>query len=164
MPTSPGPTSNPVFVPIFEALASSKHVSVAPELGKALLDLYFCYQVLHVVDRSTFLQDMALGGPFFSEFLLMTLYAAGTRMMDGLDSRERLSQGDMFAQRSRDLLAKELEGPSRITTVQGLLVLSGRECALGHASRGWIHAGMVSARFSLLQLCVLSSPGLPIDA
>ena len=64
---------DPNFAVLFQALAVAKHISVAPELGKALIDCYFGYQVTGILDRSIFLRDMALGGPFFSDFLLMTI-------------------------------------------------------------------------------------------
>jgi hypothetical protein len=63
---------------------------------------------------------MALGGPYFSEFLLMTLYASGTRMIDGLGESDRRAQGDLFAKLARDLLVKEMEEPSKITTIRKL--------------------------------------------
>ena len=142
-PASAGMT-DPAFAPLFQALAVSKHISVAPELGKALLDCFFCYQVMAILDRSTFLRDMALSGPFFSEFLLMCVYTNSNRMMDGLDPQERRTQGEIFSRLARDMLTKELEGPSKITTAQGLLLLSEVESALGNVSQGWNYAGLVS--------------------
>ena len=107
---------------------------------------------------------MALGGEYFSDFLLMSLYASGTRMVDGLGEEDRKAQGDLFTRLARDLLAKEMEKPSKITTIrepcssysravsaqqaEGLLVLSGRECAIGNVSQGWLHAGMVRPTIS----------------
>ncbi|ORY28947.1 hypothetical protein BCR39DRAFT_180801 [Naematelia encephala] len=134
-------------LPFLQLLATYKHVSVAPEVGNSLLDAFFCYSgpLYNVVDRMLFLRDMALSGPYFSEFLLMALYASGTRMVDGLSEYERKVQGDMFTKRAKELLAQELDGPSKVTTIQGLLVLSGRECAVGQDSQGWLHAGMVSS-------------------
>ncbi|KAL1413689.1 hypothetical protein Q8F55_001469 [Vanrija albida] len=150
----PGVTADglgdPAFAPIFQALATSKHVSVSPEIGDALLEVHFCYSapVFCVVTKQQFMRDMALGGPFFSEFLLMTIYASGTRMIDGLGAAERQAQGDLFIRLAREMLAKELAGSSKITTVQGLLLMSARECAVGNASQGWIYAGIA---FRLLQ-------------
>ncbi len=131
------------MAPIFQALAASKHISVAPKLGDALLEAYFCYQVFNIIQRSTFLRDMALGGPMFSEFLLMCMYASATRMIDGLSTDERRTQGDLFERLAKEYLAQDMEGPTKITTIQGLLLLSGRKCALGDVSQGWNHAGLV---------------------
>lgn len=62
--------------------------------------------------------DMALGGPFFSKFLLITIYAVATRMIDGLSEHERRAQGDLFTKMATDLLSVELQGPSKITTIR----------------------------------------------
>ena len=135
--------TEPAFATLFQHLAMSKHISVAPELGQALIDSFFCHQTLAIVDRSVFLRDMALEGPFFSEFLLMCIYTSANRMIDCLDSQERQSQDDLFSTLARNLLTKQLEGPSRITTAQGLLLLSIRDSNLGHISQSWNYAGLV---------------------
>ncbi|KAH8897668.1 hypothetical protein GQ53DRAFT_449273 [Thozetella sp. PMI_491] len=134
--------TDPAMAPILQALATSKHISVAPKLGDALLEAYFCYQVFNIIQRSTFLRDMALEGPMFSEFLLMCMYSSATRMIDGMSMEERQTQGNLFERLAKEYLAQEMEGPSKITTVQGLLLLSGRACALGNVSQGWNHAGL----------------------
>ena len=72
-----------------------------------------------------------------------TQYASANRIIDGMDGQERRTQGDIFARLARDMLTNELEGPSKITTAQGLLLLSERECALGRPSQGWNYAGLV---------------------
>ncbi|RSH80831.1 hypothetical protein EHS25_007000 [Saitozyma podzolica] len=87
---------------------------------------------------------MVLGGTCFSEFLLMVLYACASRMIDGLTEEQKLAQGDLFVKLAKAYLAKEMEGPTKITTIQGLLLLSGRECALGDISQGWNHAGLAT--------------------
>ena len=159
-----GPSSNPpagmtepAFAPIFQALASSKHISVAPELGDALVNTYFTYQVFSHIRRSTFLRDMALGGPLYSDFLLMAIYASATRMVDGLEPEQRRAQADLFVRLARDYLAKEMQGPSRIPTVQGLLLLSGREVSEGNVSHGWNFAGLA---FRMLQDVSLMEVGV----
>ncbi|QKX60436.1 uncharacterized protein TRUGW13939_07581 [Talaromyces rugulosus] len=134
--------TDPTFAPILQALATSKHISVAPRLGDALLEAYFCYQVFNIIQKSVFMRDMALGGQFFSEFLLMSIYASATRMIDGLEMNDKKTQGELFERLAQEYLAKEMQGPTKITTIQGLLLLSGRECALGNVSQGWNHAGL----------------------
>ncbi len=141
-PPAPGMT-DPALAPFFQALASAKHISVSPELGDALLNAYFSSQVFNIIQRSTFLRDMALGGPLFSEFLLMAMYATATRRIDGIDVEERKAQCELFDRLAKEYLAKELQGPTKIPTIQGLLLLSGRECAMGDISQGWNHAGLV---------------------
>lgn len=90
------------------------------------------------------MRDMALGGPMFSEFLLMTMYTSATSKIDSLEPEERINQERLFSQLAKEYLTKEMEGPTKITTIQGLLLLSGRECATGNVSQGWNHAGLVS--------------------
>ncbi|KAK8049385.1 hypothetical protein PG994_011115 [Apiospora phragmitis] len=142
-PIPPGMTDDPQYARILQALATSKHISVDPKLGDALLDYYFCYSVFNIIDRSTFMRDMALGGPMFSEFLLMAMYTSATSKIDGLEQEERITQERLFSQLAKEYLAKEMEGPNKITTIQGLLLLSGRECAAGNVSQGWNHAGLL---------------------
>ncbi|KAK7989384.1 hypothetical protein PG989_009699 [Apiospora arundinis] len=141
-PIPPGMTDGPQYARILQALATSKHISVAPRLGDALLDYYFCYSVFNIIERSTFMRDMALGGPMFSEFLLMAMYTSATSKIDGLEQGERITQERLFSRLAKEYLAKEMEGPTKITTIQGLLLLSGRECAIGNVSQGWNHAGL----------------------
>jgi hypothetical protein len=145
-PEDPMGMTNSSFAPIFQGLAISKHIFVAPELGDALLNAYFCYQVFNIIQRSTFLRDMALGGPLFSKFLLMAMYASATRMIDGMDDEQRRTQGELFIRLAKQYLAEDMEGPATLTQIQGLLLLSGRECAMGNVGQGWIHAGLVRSR------------------
>ncbi|GFZ45479.1 hypothetical protein JCM24511_03205 [Saitozyma sp. JCM 24511] len=141
---------DPVYAPFFQAMASSRHITVAPDIGNALLECFFCYSASSycIVAKSTFLRDMALGGPLFSELLLMSIYAVATRMIDGLGDSERQAQGDLFIALAREMLSKELQGASKITTVQALLLMSGRESAVGNAIQGWTLAGIA---FRLVQ-------------
>ncbi|KAK7951623.1 fungal-specific transcription factor domain-containing protein [Apiospora aurea] len=143
-PIPPGMTDDAQYCRILQALTASKHISVAPKLGDALLDYYFCYSVFNIIDRFIFMRDMALGGPMFSEFLLMAMYTSATSKIDGLDHEERITQEALFSQLAKEYLAKEMEGPTKITTIQGLLLLSGRECAAGNVSQGWNHAGLLA--------------------
>ena len=133
---------NQALAPIFQALATSKHISVASDVGDALLKAFTCYEVFEIIEQATFLRDMVLGGPCFSELLLMVIYASASRMIDGLTEEQKLAQGDLFVKLAKAYLWKEMEGPSKVTTVQALLLLSSRECALGEPSQGWNHAGL----------------------
>ncbi|KAK8056456.1 fungal specific transcription factor [Apiospora rasikravindrae] len=142
LPIQPNMTDKLPYSRILQALAASKHISVAPKLGDALLDYYFCYSVFNIIDRSVFMRDMALGGPMFSEFLLVAMYTSAASKIDGLEHEERITHERLFSQLAKEYLAKEMEGPTKITTIQGLLLLSGRECAAGDVSQGWNHAGL----------------------
>lgn len=137
--------ADPTFAPFFQALASHKHISVAPDLGDALLQCFFSYQIFETLHQPIFLRDMALNGPYFSEFLLMAVYAAATRKIDGLSMQDRAVQGELFMKLAKEYLAKDVEKRPTIPLIQGLLLLSSTQLAEGNISGGWLHAGMVSA-------------------
>ena len=46
--------------------------------------------------------------------------------------------------KAKQLLLLEIEQPKpQIPTIQGLLILGGRQCAIGKSSEGWLYTGMV---------------------
>lgn len=57
------------------------------------------------------------------------------------------AQGEFFERLAKEYLATEMEGPSKTTMAQGLLLLSERALALGDNSKGWNYAGMVRHPF-----------------
>ena len=154
-------SQNEALAPIFQALATSKHISVAPELGDALLNSYHCWEILEITDRASFLRDMVLGGPCYSELLLMILYASASRMIDGLTEEQKLAQGDLFVKLAKAYLYKEMEGPTKITTIQSLLLLSSRECALDDISQGWNHAGLAFRMIQDVSLAISNDANEP---
>lgn len=88
---------------------------------------------------------MATGGPYFNKFLLNVIYAHASRHVPEIDPiYSQVGQGEIFLQRAKGLLIDELgsETPS-IPTIQGLLILGGRQCAIGKSSEGWLYTGMV---------------------
>ena len=91
-----------------------------------------------------FIRDMALGGPYFSPFLLNVIYAHACRHIDTEDPNyEVVGRGEVFMQRAKMLLMQEMEQVRpRIPTIQGLLILGGRQCAIGNSSEGWLYTGM----------------------
>jgi len=88
--------------------------------------------------------DMTLNGPYYSDFLLMAIFALAARHLsrqegDSVDS----NMGERFFTRAKMLLMDELDNPKpRIPTIQGLLILGGRQCAIGKSSQGWLFTGM----------------------
>ena len=101
-----------------------------------LLFSWQCPQHL-TITKSLFLRDMAKGeGPYYSPFLLNALYAHASRHLSTHEA------GGDFAFKARVYLAGELDKPSSIPTIQGLLILGGRDCALGRISQGFILAGI----------------------
>lgn len=78
---------------------------------------------------------MALGGPYFSTFLLYVMFAHAGRHIRADDERfVGFDKGELFIPKTKQLLVGELE-TSRIPTVQGLLMLGGRQLAIGKTAR-----------------------------
>ncbi|OBT70731.1 hypothetical protein VF21_10138 [Pseudogymnoascus sp. 05NY08] len=134
---------------VWEPLAYARldgHGLVSPDMGSKLLKIYWTWQhPLHnCVYRPCFFRDMAIGGPYYSEFLLMSIYALAARHVDENDPRFLdIGRGEKFLERARVLLLAELsQSKPRIPTIQGLLVLGGRQCAIGNSSEGWLYTGM----------------------
>jgi hypothetical protein len=55
---------------------------------------------------------------------------------------EALDFGKHFAGRALQLLPNDIDRGSSIPTIQGLLILSARECGCGRTSQGWLYSGM----------------------
>lgn len=70
-----------------------------------------------------------------------------------------VGKGERFLARTRELLMNEMMATKpRIPTIQGLLILGGRQCAMGNSSEGWLYTGMVSRQHvCLLYIAVLCS-------
>ncbi|KAI1270327.1 fungal-specific transcription factor domain-containing protein [Xylariaceae sp. FL1019] len=112
----------------------------------ALLDVFWTWiQPLHNwVYKPCFLIDMALGGPHYSDFLLMCMLAHSARKVTERDMGiDGLLKGEHYLARAKELLLEEMSAPKpRIPTIQGLLILGGRQCAIGKSSEGWLYTGM----------------------
>lgn len=99
--------------------------------------------------------DMALNGTYYSDFLLMAIFTLAARHLsrqegDSIDS----NMGEKFFSRAKMLLMDELDNTKpRIPTIQGLLILGGRQCAIGRSSQGWLFTGMVSPSGSISVCC-----------
>lgn len=89
--------------------------------------------------------DMTTGGPYYSQFLLTVLCGHAARFHDA-------KIGEMLISRARQLLGAEIQKPSAIPTVQGLLQLSARELAFGSTSQAWLYSGMAFRMVSDLGL------------
>ncbi|KAJ5100573.1 hypothetical protein N7456_006625 [Penicillium angulare] len=123
-----------------------QYTDVDPDLCEILLQIYWTWQApLHnCVYRRCFFRDLALGGPYFSPFLLNVMFAHACRHTKDDDTRFfPLNKGEYFLQQARQLLMEELARDTpRICTIQGLLILGGRQCAVGKSSEGWLYTGM----------------------
>ncbi len=106
-----------------------------------LLRLYD-YGMLSIL---VFFRDMALGGPYFSKFLLNAILAHACRHMPDNDPKfAPFERGKTFLQEAMLLLMNEIKQTRpRVPTIQGFLILGGRQCAVGRSSEGWLYIGMV---------------------
>jgi hypothetical protein len=88
---------------------------------------------------------MALGGPYYSELLLKSIYAIAARHANKDDPLfGEIGKGERFMERARSLLLLEMSASKpKIPTIQALLILGGRQCSIGNSSEGWLYTGMV---------------------
>ncbi|KAI1804792.1 fungal-specific transcription factor domain-containing protein [Daldinia bambusicola] len=110
------------------------------ELMNDLLDTYWCYpHHFHcVLCKPLFLRDLYSSGPYVTPFLLCAVLAQAARYSTRRDATE---VGQTFASRALQLLPSDIDKGSSIPTIQGLLILSARECACGRVSQGWLYSG-----------------------
>ncbi|KAE9376450.1 hypothetical protein N431DRAFT_479708 [Stipitochalara longipes BDJ] len=106
-----------------------------------LLATYWCWpHHLHLVlCRNLFMRDIATFGPYAPPFLFYAVLAQAARYHDRSDAPS-LSQH--YAERALESLPAELRKGSSIPAIQGLLILSARECGCGRTSQGWLYSGM----------------------
>lgn len=79
--------------------------------------------------------DMAIGGRYYSEFLLTVVCAHAAKYQDD-------NCAEFLLARVRRLLGAAIQEPSSIPTVQALLQLSARELASGSMSQAWVYSGI----------------------
>ncbi|KAH7329677.1 fungal-specific transcription factor domain-containing protein [Stachybotrys elegans] len=136
-----------VWTPLIAAKPAMNGTGVDTKTGIALLDIYWTWlhPLHHLVYRPAFVMDLALGGPHCSDFLLLCIFALAARHLPSEGSGPELgsARGEEYATRARTLLLGEMTAarPS-IPTIQGLLILGGRQCAIGSSSQGWLYTGM----------------------
>jgi hypothetical protein len=136
-----------VWTPLIAAKPAMNGTGVDTKTGIALLDIYWTWlhPLHHLVYRPAFVMDLALGGPHCSDFLLLCIFALAARHLPSEASGIELgsARGEEYATRARTLLLDEMVAarPS-IPTIQGLLILGGRQCAIGSSSQGWLYTGM----------------------
>lgn len=91
-------------------------------------------------------------GPYYSSMLLQAIHAQASRHSLSLDTGwayavcpfriAESSKALTVQDRASALLVAGLSLPPSITTVQALLIMAGRELALGLSSAGWLKSGM----------------------
>ncbi|KAJ5108442.1 hypothetical protein N7456_005117 [Penicillium angulare] len=125
-----------------------QYTSVPLDICATLLQIYWTWQApLHnCVYRRCFYRDLALGGPYCSPFLVNVILAHACRHLKDDDPRyTSLERGKHFMEKAKQELLIELEQEKpKIPTIQGLLILGGRQCAIGKNSEGWLYTGMAN--------------------
>lgn len=112
---------------------------------------YSYNNVLQVVDQIAFQQDQDEDELHYSGFLHICCLAMGFRFADksrhDIKALDRGSRHSSFHESVRYMVETELDNPRGLTTIQGLLILSDLECAVGRDRSGWMYAG-VACRFA----------------
>ena len=108
-----------------------------------VVSLQSLHRAAKLIDGNAgFYRDMAINGPYFSYFLLYVVFSHALRHTRQDEPRwSKYEKGEYFLQKAKNLLVNDLEVP-KIPTIQGLLILGGRQCAIGKASEGWLYTGM----------------------
>jgi hypothetical protein len=135
-----------VWRPLIAAKPFIGETGVSSTVGLALLDIYWTWlHPLHnCVYRPVLIMDLALGGPYCSNFLLMCIFGLAARHLpDQSQGPLGVTNAHQFVLQAKQLLLEEMASsiPS-IPTIQGLLILSGVHCAMGKSSEGWLYTGM----------------------
>ncbi|KAK1474948.1 hypothetical protein CTAM01_15782 [Colletotrichum tamarilloi] len=135
-----------VWLPLIAAKPVMNGTGIDTTLGMALLDIYWTWlHPLHsCVYRPILMMDLALGGPYCTDFLLLCIFGLAARHLpEQVTAAAGVGRGDQFIARARELLLKEMTAMKpAIPTIQGLLILGGRQCAMGKSSEGWLYTGM----------------------
>lgn len=63
---------------------------------------------------------MAVGGNYFSEFLLVCMYCTGIRLSYGMDERERQEKGDKYTTLALSMLGAVTLGRSCVASIREL--------------------------------------------
>ncbi|KAJ4243815.1 hypothetical protein NW762_014692 [Fusarium torreyae] len=119
------------------------------QLVNHLVTLYFTWQnpSLRVVDQAAFeaaREEFLLAtndSRLYSEFLVNSICAVGASFERCKHPELPTPLSSFFANRAKSLLDSELERP-RLSTVQGLAILSTHEGGATRDSRGWLYSGM----------------------
>lgn len=138
-----------VWEPLISAKSTINGTNVDTTTGLALLEIYWTWlhPLHHLVYRPTFIMDLALGGPYCSDFLLLCIFALAARHLPAEKSDKSrdgsCNRGEAYVSQAKTLLIDEMAASSpSIPTIQGLLILGGRQCAIGRSSEGFLYTGM----------------------
>ncbi|KAF2152253.1 hypothetical protein K461DRAFT_321290 [Myriangium duriaei CBS 260.36] len=135
-----------VWIPLIRSKQYIGNTGICTEVGLTLLEIYWAWlHPLHNwVYRPMLVMDLALGGPYCSDFLIMCIFSLVARHLTPQDQVSlHIGHAGQYVQRAKQLLQDELSAPTpQIPTIQGLLILGGAHCAMGKSSEGWLYTGM----------------------
>ena len=77
---------------------------------------------------------MAIGGPYFSQLLLLVLYLSGIRFTTSLNEAEREAKSERYFDIFMQLLMVEMRQPTKITTIRMSGALDALLSAAGRAA------------------------------
>ncbi|KAJ8613448.1 hypothetical protein MRB53_036933 [Persea americana] len=125
---------------IFEQIAignAAVKLDLPRELMASLLQTHAAWlaPIFLWVYRPAFVRDMAIDGPYCTPFLLLIICGHAA-------SHYHESIADALMSRARTLLGFEMQKPSSIATIQGLLQFSAHEMVAGAVSQAWLYSGM----------------------
>ena len=130
-------------------------VDISPTLRDHLLDRYwrFQHQVLQIVHREAFLQDMQAGrSHYYSKALLYAILANAAMSSEVPEiralvlSRDEDPEGSKpyLLRRAAEMTEHEIENNVGVTTVQSLQLLSAVYSRRGADTKGWLESGRAS--------------------
>ncbi|KAK4936555.1 hypothetical protein LTR10_022604 [Elasticomyces elasticus] len=131
------------------------HNDISPTLRDHLLERYWRYQhqVLQVVHREAFLQDMQAGRTrYYSKALLYSILANAAVFSEVPEiralvlSRDEDPEGSKpyLLRKAAEMIEHEIENNVGLTTVQSLQLLSAIYSRRGADTKGWLESGRAS--------------------
>ncbi|OCF42834.1 hypothetical protein I317_03311 [Kwoniella heveanensis CBS 569] len=134
-----------LFMGWIDSLASQVEVpALSNEVWHYLLRLHWTWvqPLFGFVHRKAFLRDMhrtPTQSSLFSPFLLYSLCAHVVRHDDLRLLGDDAASSNPFLRQARLLVTREVERGSSLAAIQGLLLLSSVECAVGRVCQAWVY-------------------------
>lgn len=102
---------------------------------------------------------MKSGGPYFSKALFNAVLSHSVRWCKSEPGMDHMlapfNDGqDFFQNATSNLLEDIRHGPSKVPTVQALLLLSAQECGRGNRTQAWLYSGMAFRLIDDMGICV----------
>ncbi|WVQ96926.1 hypothetical protein IAU59_004034 [Kwoniella sp. CBS 9459] len=134
-----------LFMGWIDSLAAQAEVpALSNEVWHYVLRMHWTWvqPMFGFVHRKAFLRDMhrtSTTSSLFSPFLLYSLCAHVVRCSDLQLLGDDSALTNPFLRQARLLVTRELERGSSLAAIQGLLLLSAVECAVGRVCQAWVY-------------------------